>query len=762
MRFAPSVLVAAFVCLHLVPAQAYEPQNIYELPLKGGRQLQTLQDAGYDVLGIEDGKVRVVGGESDVAFFESTGAPVTLHTPASPVAARRSYGPDLDGYHTYAEMEVALQDLVASFPSICALSIIGTSIEGRNIYALKISDNVAQDEPEPEVLIMGNLHAREVMSVEVPLAFAEHLVNEYGSDPQVTAMVDAREVFILPMVNPDGHVYVENNNADDWWTWWRKNRRDNGDGTVGVDLNRNFGYEWGYDDIGSSPTTSSLVYRGPSAFSEPETQAIRDFSATRDFSVAFSYHSYSELLLYPWGYSYSYTADHELFHALGQDLTSTNGYFPGNPAEGAIYIVNGDSDDWCYGDSTTKNSFLGFTPELNSSAQGGFGPPDTMIQPTVDLMLPMNMRLLELAAEPRKVLGPIIPSMQAHAWNAPTLTLNWSGDDPLDPNPVTSWDVEQLIDLHAEQLDPAEAIQDYWSPTGWTQSTIAFEGAGSYYSGAGDNLKNLLTLSTPYEVTANTQIISCQLNYDIEIDYDYAYLEVSEDGGLIWQTVPGSQTTNTDPNAANRGNGITGSSGGWVASTFDLSSWLGQTVQLRFVYSTDGSVQGDGIRIDTIGPVFTAASRQIVASGLSSNTVELAVAQIARYSHRVRATDAEGDVSRWSILQSVQLDPVTATEIPLRHISAIHPNYPNPFNPRTLIPFTIGGAEGDRSVSMAVYNMAGLRIRTLVEMPMAVGSHRIAWDGVDGTGTAVASGVYFVRLEVDGRVEGSRKIALLK
>ena len=161
----------------------------------------------------------------------------------------------------------------------------------------------------------------------------------------VTNMVDTREIYFIPMVNPDGHVYVEQNHAGPWTTWWRKNRRDNGNGTIGVDINRNYGYQWGYDNLGSSPLTSSQIYRGGSAFSEPETQAIRDFCIARNFSVGFSYHSYGELLLYGWGYIYDYTPDHDVFLAMGDSLISSNGYFAGNPAMGAIYVTNGDTDD---------------------------------------------------------------------------------------------------------------------------------------------------------------------------------------------------------------------------------------------------------------------------------------------------------------------------------------------------------------------------------------------------------------------------------
>jgi hypothetical protein len=136
---------------------------------------------------------------------------------------------------------------VASYPALADTIHIGHAYgpTNRNLTVIKISDNVGVDENEPEVLYMGNHHARELMSVEIPLMFAQYLLQHYGSDPVVTNYVNTREIYIMPTVNPDGLAYVQANHSGASGNWWRKNRRNNGNGTFGVDINRNYSYKWG-------------------------------------------------------------------------------------------------------------------------------------------------------------------------------------------------------------------------------------------------------------------------------------------------------------------------------------------------------------------------------------------------------------------------------------------------------------------------------------------------------------------------------------
>ena len=754
---------ACVVAVVLAAPVARAAHSLVRVPLKGPAQLREMRARGIEVVAVTRHGVDVVADDRALAWLRTRPWPATVLDRDDVPRAPSALGPDLGLYHTYAEMESVLTALEAAHPAIARLSVIGTSIEGRNIYALKISDHVAVDEGEPEVALMGNLHARELMAVEMPLGMAEYLLGNYGVDTTVTRLVDTREIWILPMLNPDGHVYVENNHSGAWWTWWRLNRRDNGDGTFGVDLNRNFGFQWGYDDVGSSPVPGSQTYRGTGPFSEPETQAIRAFVDSRQFTLWLSYHSYGELLLYPWGYTYTFTPDHEVFQALGDTLTAANGYLPGNPATGAIYITNGDSDDWGYGDTTNRGAVFAFTPEVNTSADGGFGPPDTLIAPTFQKNLAMNLLAIEYADRPGRVVGPKPPVLLSitNPWGNAVHRLTWTGGAPSDPNPPVSWDVELCTDP-AWQTDDG-SLASAWTLAGFTVTGSGFSGPG-YYSGSGDNLNRTMTIDAPFLVDAAHDTLTFMADWDIETDWDYAYVEISTDQGLTWQTIPGNVTTNANPNGNNLGNGITGTSGGWTPAVFPLDAWLGQEILVRIAYVTDAAVTNPGIWIDDVAPVPTCASVSLAATAVTDTTLDVTPDAVGWRRYRVRARDAEGQIGRWSHSMDVQVTSVTAADVPGRFHTAIGRNRPNPFNPSTTLPFVVGGRPGSppRRVVLEIFDVRGARVTTLVDARRAPGVGSATWNGRDARGRPVASGVYFARLRVAGDAPALRRLVLLK
>ncbi|MFZ0390564.1 MAG: M14 family zinc carboxypeptidase, partial [Calditrichia bacterium] len=167
-------------------------------------------------------------------------------------------------------------------------------------------------------------------------------------------------------------------------------------GTDGVDLNRNYGYQWGYNNSGSSPNPGSSTYRGPNAFSEAETSVLRDFCNQHQFMTAFNYHTYSNLLIHPWAYNDSHTPDHIYFQTFGQDMVRFNGYTLGTPSQTVGYSVNGDSNDWMYGEQSTKPKIIAFTPEVGSSSDG-FWPPTSRIIPLAQENLYPNLLLTAIA-----------------------------------------------------------------------------------------------------------------------------------------------------------------------------------------------------------------------------------------------------------------------------------------------------------------------------------------------------------------------------
>ncbi|MBN1426165.1 zinc carboxypeptidase, partial [Candidatus Fermentibacteria bacterium] len=261
-------------------------------------------------------------------------------------------------FHTYSETEGFLDSLHVACPQITTpKQSIGLTHEGRDIWAMKISDNPGIDEDEPEVLFDALHHAVEVPSVEVVLCYMRWLCEGYGRDPHATYLVDHREIWFVPIVNPDGLVYLETVSPEGG-AWWRKNRRDNGDGTWGVDLNRNYPYHWGGTGAPSDP--SSDYYRGPWAGSEPEVQAMMSLMIGRDFVSHISFHSSARAIYLPWGYTAEPTGYHSTLLDWCRGMTKYNCYDYGQ----LPWRSSGTSKDWAIGECQTKGVVLSCTHEL--------------------------------------------------------------------------------------------------------------------------------------------------------------------------------------------------------------------------------------------------------------------------------------------------------------------------------------------------------------------------------------------------------------
>ena len=317
------------------------------------------------------------------------------------------YG-SMGGFYTYSEVMASLDSMQVLYPNLVSQKdTIGYSILGKPIVAVKISDNPEVQESEPEIIYTGLHHAREPAGMMAVLYYMWYLLENYGSEPQATYLVDNRQMWFVPVVNPDGYVYNQQTNPGGGGMW-RMNARDNNNNAIyfqsgfdGVDLNRNYGYQWGYDNIGSSPYPGDDTYRGPSPFSEIETQTIRNFCNQHQFLTAFNYHTYSNLLIHPWAYNDSPTPDHFLFQTFGFELTRLNGYILGTPSQTVGYAVNGDTDDWMYGEQTTKPKILAYGPEVGTSSDG-FWPTTDRILPLVQENLYPNLLLSYIAgAYPR-------------------------------------------------------------------------------------------------------------------------------------------------------------------------------------------------------------------------------------------------------------------------------------------------------------------------------------------------------------------------
>jgi len=285
------------------------------------------------------------------------------------------------GNYTWGELNERFEYLQALYSEIISEKlIIGQSIEGNDIWAFKLSDNPNIEENEPEVLFTGLTHAREPMSMMNLFYFIQVLCESYfnGEDPDATYLIQEREIWFIPVINPDGYIYNETI-APDGGGMHRKNRKNTncGNGTGrGVDLNRNYGFGWGADDTGSSPNPCNNTYRGESEFSEPETQAVKQFIEGREFVNVLHYHSYGNMYIHPYGdSSLPDEPDITIFRELAQSMSKYNGFSIGTGFEMVGYTVNGDAVDWSYGDQ----NIYSYTPEVGSSSHG-FWPPSDLVE----------------------------------------------------------------------------------------------------------------------------------------------------------------------------------------------------------------------------------------------------------------------------------------------------------------------------------------------------------------------------------------------
>lgn len=302
-------------------------------------------------------------------------------------------------YHNYKEAMAEIDADVAAYPSLMSKQVIGKSYEGRDIIAVKITGSaktaggagtadaakaVAKAAAKPEVLFTAHQHAREHLTVEMALYLLKEFGSQYGKDARVTKMVDSRVIWVVPDLNPDGGEY---DIASGSYRSWRKNRQpNNGSSSRGTDLNRNWDYKWGCCG-GSSGSTGSETYRGSGPESAPEVKVVADFVRTRvvggkqQIKAAIDFHTYSELVLWPFGWTYDDTAagmtqdERDAFAKVGTSMARSNGYTPEQSSD--LYITDGTIDDWLWG----NQKIFAYTFEMypSSAGAGGFYPPDEVI-----------------------------------------------------------------------------------------------------------------------------------------------------------------------------------------------------------------------------------------------------------------------------------------------------------------------------------------------------------------------------------------------
>jgi hypothetical protein len=401
-------LLAAALAAFALPALAQAaPPKLVRIELSPAVTVARVQEAGLDIAGApHGGTIDVLEWPGDEAALASLGAPVTLldedpgrtvaenakrWRAAHPQASRQvmsaarddgrfraeSFPPEgsggLVGFWTLPEVKMKLDDLVASDTlGLVAdkLDTVGYSLQGRPIWGLKLGTAVDGPDTRPVVYFSALTHAREPGGMHALLHFVDDILAQYGAgDPVAKYLLENRQIYLCPVVNPDGYVFNKRLlDSTGSAGLWRKNLRDNNsnhvtDNSDGVDINRNYGYKWNFNNVGSSGTISSDTYRGTAAWSEPETQVQRDLVSALKPTVSFSFHTYSDLYVHPWGWTTAGTQDSALFQGWSDEFAITNG-FAGGPGPRILYEVNGEYSDWAYGDTLLKPKCFSWTPEV--------------------------------------------------------------------------------------------------------------------------------------------------------------------------------------------------------------------------------------------------------------------------------------------------------------------------------------------------------------------------------------------------------------
>jgi carboxypeptidase T len=568
----------------------------------------------------------------------------------------------MGGYFTFDEIVQILDSMALLYPHLITVkqALSPQTIEGRTIWYVKISDNPNDDEDEPEVFYNAIHHAREPASVSQLIFYMWYLLENYSSDPDIQATINGTELYFVPCVNPDGYVYNQTTNPNGGGMW-RKNRRVNGGGTFGVDLNRNYGHNWGYDNIGSSPTSSSDTYRGTAPFSEPETQAIRDFCNSRKFVSAFNAHTYGNLLIYPWGHLPSiYTPDSATFVNWSVLLTESSRFLYGTGDQTVNYVTNGCSDDWMYGEQGTKPKILSMTPEAGASGDN-FWPASSRILDICKVTFNQNYYLAKLASQfaivrddQDKFLntnGYLKYNVQRLGLSSGTFTVKIT---PVGPG-ISSTGGQKVYSgmlqnqvildsiaftlhggLYAGQpvkyllgIDngsffrqdtiykvfgyPITVLSDngnstvtnYTTSGSWGLSLNKFVSPPSSITDSppGNYSPNTNKSITTREIADLSAAVYAHLQYytrfEIEKNNDKVQILISTNNGISWSPLCGRYETS--PASFGGLNPVyDGIQNGWVKEDIDLSGYIGQNVLIRFSFSSNFTVQKDGFYFDDL------------------------------------------------------------------------------------------------------------------------------------------------------------------
>ena len=574
----------------------------------------------------------------------------------------------MGGFLTYNQVMSEIDSMALLYPDLITVRApisTFTTFEGRNLYWVKISDNPNINENEPEILYDAIHHAREPMSVHQLIFYMWYLLENYNSSPEIQTIVNNTELYFVPFVNPDGFIYNETTYPNGGGMW-RKNRRAHSNGDYGVDNNRNYNYidgangsVWGTNGI--SFNTSSQVYCGLNAFSEPENQAMKWFIEQHEFKIVLNNHSYSDLLLYPFGFDVNrYTPDHNTYFAISDFMTSSNNL--DSQLAWELYAASGNSDDFMYGDTINHSKIFSFTPEIGSGSQG-FWPASSDIDPLCRSMMSLNIKAAHLVGNYAKINdinnfsinnlnGFILYDITRYGLQNPAdftvsiipisnnfqsvgspnthnnMSMLQSDIDSISyslSNNISHGDlIEYVISVNNGVYSFKDTIIKVYGSTtlllsdscnntiGWNAQSSWGNTSTIYYSSpssitdspSGDYNNNVNNLMTSANTVSLNNAIAAYLTFwgkwAIDDNWDYVQFEISIDNGNTWVPQCGSYTEEGTIDQDFGQPVYDGMQNSWVKEMIDLSDYLGEDILFRFQIVSDGWNTADGFYFDDL------------------------------------------------------------------------------------------------------------------------------------------------------------------
>ena len=788
--------------------------------------INTFTEDNYDIAAYKPGEfLDIVVTEIEYQELLATGYDVNITQTEEQMKNNLNELTDLDGYIDYDQMLAELQQIELDNPAICKLYDIGDS-RGKQysdagnsnyndyyheIWALKVSDNVETEEDEPSIYYLSEHHAREPISLEVNMTVLNHIIDNYGTDPEITYNVNNTQIWFVPLVNPNGHKIV----TEEIELMWRKNICDNNaNGSIdvsgyyaqdGTDPNRNYGWEWG----GASTNWESETYQGTSAFSEPEIQAVKNLIDSHHFIAGISYHSYSELVLFPFGYANGVVApDHDALEELAIDMATTiegqNGGYYTPQSAWELYPCTGTTDDYSYG----EHGIFGFTIELATE----FIPPAGEIGEICENNIEAAMILLDRVNH-STLIGHITNANTGEIVEA-QIFINGIDNTGVYREPYTSdeefgsyyrfltngfYDVTYSAYGYDSQTFEDVLINDDVTllEVALIPSSETIDLSGVVTDGdTGDPIANATVAIQDLEippVTTNDYgeyIIEdlYEFNYSIAV-YNSVYAGVLEQHFVtasnniidfeLYAIPDGTFESGEFASSWNlSGNNnwviddLTVFSGNYSAksgmisdnqtSLLSISLYVQEESEISFYQKVSSETNYDYLRF------YIDDELQDSWSGNGSWEFETFIVGSGFKTFKWEYYK-DGGVSSYQdcgwideIIFPITSVLVTPDENGTPELTKFNGNYPNPFNPTTTFSYNLAR---ESKVALTLFNIKGQKIKTLVSENQSAGIHHVIWDGTNDHGKKVSTGIYFSHCDVKdngGDFTSVKKIILLK